>query len=148
MCKLCLTLWLTETSIRPYCSRFPRTIWRRHSSVTLEFSWSSSKNFIWMSIRGQQSKPPFTLFAPFHTTDSIDYRRLRDLKYHENWVRLLTCVYECITTRILGQPFNLTCSSDYHRWLEKARHNWLPSLPSYDLLQHTESEMSSSQESK
>ena len=81
------------------------------------------------------------------TQQTIDYRRLRGLKYHENRLRLLTFVYECITTRILGQTFNLTCSSDYHRWLENARHNWLPSLPSYDLSQHTVSEMSSSQES-
>jgi hypothetical protein len=40
-------------------------------------------------------------------------------------------------------------SSDYHtdRWLEQARHNWLRSLPSCNLLQNPESEMSSLQES-
>jgi hypothetical protein len=85
--------------------------------------------------------------SPPSTQQTIDYRRLRGLKYHENRLRLLTCVYECITTRILGQTFNLTCSSDYHRWLEQARHNWLPSLPSCDLSQNSESEMSSLQES-
>ena len=39
--------------------------------------------------------------------------------------------------------FNLTCSSDFHRWSEQARHNWLLSLPSCYLSQNPESEMSS-----
>jgi hypothetical protein len=44
----------------------------------------------------------------------------------------LTCVLEGITTRIIGQTFNLTCSPDYTRWLEHTRHNWLSPLPTYD----------------
>ena len=151
MRKICSTLSTTETSICPYCSQFPRTIWRRHSSVTLEISCQADHQATTWTLFGfplEDNNPThLSHCSPPSTQQTIDYRRLRGLKYHENRLRLLTCIYECITTRILGQTFNLTCSSDYHRWLEKARHNWLPSLPSYDLLQHTESEMSSSQES-
>ena len=39
-----------------------------------------------------------------------------------------------MTTRIIGQTFNLTCSPDYHRWLETTRQNWLPLLPTFDML--------------
>ncbi len=53
--------------------------------------------------------------SPPSTQQENDYRRLRGLKYHENRLRLLTCVYEGVTTRIIGQTFNLTCSPEYHR---------------------------------
>ena len=71
--------------------------------------------------------------SPPSTQQENDYRRLRGLKYHENRLRLLTCVFEGVTTRIIGQTFNLTCSPDYHRWLETTRHNWLPILPQFDV---------------
>jgi len=71
--------------------------------------------------------------SPPSTQQENDYRRLRGLKYHENRLRLLTCVFEGVTTRIIGQTFNLTCSPDYHRWLETTRHNWLPILPPFDV---------------
>ena len=70
--------------------------------------------------------------SPPTTQQENDYRHLRGLKYHENRLRLLTCVFESITTRVIGQTFNLTCSPDYYRWLEHTRHNWLPMLPTYD----------------
>ena len=89
-----------------------------------------------------------TFSSPPSTQQTIDYRRLRGLKYHENRLRLLTCVFECVTTRIIGQTFNLTCSSEYHRWLDNMRHNWLPSLPSYDLSQHPVAQMTSPQDSQ
>jgi hypothetical protein len=73
-------------------------------------------------------------FSPPSTQQENDYRRFRGLKYHENRLRLLTCVFEGVTTRIIGQTFNLTCSPDYHRWLENTRQNWLPLLPTFDLL--------------
>ncbi len=62
-----------------------------------------------------------------------DYRRLGGLKYHENRLRLLTCVFEGVTTRIIGQRFNLICSPDYHRWLKTTLHHWLPILPPFDV---------------
>ena len=71
--------------------------------------------------------------SPPSTQQENDYRRLRGLKYHENRLRLLICVFEGVTTRIIGQTFNLTCSPDYHRWLETTRHNWLPILPAFDV---------------
>jgi hypothetical protein len=64
-----------------------------------------------------------TMSSPPSTQQTIDFRRLRGLKYHENCLRLLTCIFECVTTRIIGQTFNLTCSSEYHRWLHNMRHN-------------------------
>jgi hypothetical protein len=50
--------------------------------------------------------------SPPSTQQENDYRRLRGLKYHENRLRLLTCVFEGVTTRIIGQTFNLTCFPD------------------------------------
>ena len=44
----------------------------------------------------------------------------------------MTCLMEGITTRIIGQTFNLTCSPDYARWLEHTRHNWLSIMPTCD----------------
>jgi hypothetical protein len=58
------------------------------------------------------------------TQQENDYRRLCCLKYHKNRLRLLTCVFEGVTTRIIGQTFNLTCSPDYHRWLETTCHQY------------------------
>ncbi len=48
----------------------------------------------------------------------------------------MTCVYEGVTTRIIGQTFNLTCSPEYHRWLETTSHNWSPLaiVPTFDLV--------------
>jgi hypothetical protein len=56
----------------------------------------------------------------------------------------LFCVFEGVTTRIIGQTFNLTCSPDYKRWLENTRQNWLPLLPTFDLLSQ---DLTSSQDS-
>ena len=82
--------------------------------------------------------------SPPSTQQENDYRRLRGLIYHENRLRLFTCVFEGVTTRIIGQTFNLTCSPDYHRWLETTRHNWLPILPQFDAFSQ---DWSSSQDS-
>ncbi len=44
-------------------------------------------------------------------------------------MRLLTCLFEAVTSRVFGAPFNLTCSPAYHRWLDITRQNRLPILP-------------------
>jgi hypothetical protein len=66
------------------------------------------------------------------TQQSMDYRKLRGLKYHENRLRILTCVFEAAATRVFGSTFHLTCSPAYHGWLNNIRHNWLPLLPTTD----------------
>jgi hypothetical protein len=66
------------------------------------------------------------------TQQDTDYRRLRGLKYHENRLRLLTFIFEAVTSRIYGATFDLTCTREYHRWLNETRHNWLPFLPTTD----------------
>ena len=79
------------------------------------------------------------------TQQDSDYRRLRGLKYHENRLRLLTFIFEAVTSRIYGATFNLTCTPAYHRWLTETRHNWLPFLPVTDpILSETFSQSSSS----
>jgi hypothetical protein len=67
------------------------------------------------------------------TQQENDYIHLHGLKYHKNRLQLLTCVFEGVTTRIIGQTFDLTCSPDYHRCLETAPHNWSPIVPTFDL---------------
>jgi hypothetical protein len=104
---------------------------------TLQFLWNladhEAKNTFGFTLDSpvtdnlSQTSPP-------STQQENDYRRLRGLKYHENRLRLLTCVYEGVTTRIIGQTFNLTCSPEYHRWLETTRHNWSPIVPTFDLV--------------
>ncbi len=51
-------------------------------------------------------------------------------KYHENRLRLLTCLFDAVTSR--GATFDLTCSPVYHRWLDLTRQNWRPILPTTD----------------
>ncbi len=72
--------------------------------------------------------------SPPSTQQENYYRRLRGLKYHENRLRILTYVYKGVTTRIIGQTFNLNCSPEYNRWLETTCHNWSPIVPTFDLV--------------
>ena len=95
---------------------------------TLQFLWNladhQSQTTFGFTINTQIN----TAFSPPNTQQENDYRSLSGLKYHENRLKLLTCVFECITARIIGQAFNLTCSPDYYRWLEHTRDNWLAVL--------------------
>ena len=68
---------------------------------------------------------------------TIDYRRIRGKKYHENRLRLLTCIFEAITERIIGITSVLSNSKVYQQWLAEIRHNWLPMCPNYDLSSQT-----------
>ena len=76
---------------------------------------------------------PTEMEASLSTQQESDYRKIRGLKYHENRLRILTCIFEGITTRIFGSTFNLTCSPAYHRWLDQTRQNWLPLLPTTEM---------------
>ena len=62
------------------------------------------------------------------TQQAANYR-----KYNENHQRILTCIFEGITTRIYGITFNLTCSPQYIKWFEQLRHNWSPIIPKFDM---------------
>ena len=48
---------------------------------------------------------------------AIDYRRVREKKYHENSLRLLTCIFEAINERILGGFRVFSNSNVYQQWL-------------------------------
>ena len=54
---------------------------------------------------------------------AANYRKLRGQKYNENHQRILTCIFEGITTRLYGITFNLTCSPQNTKWFEELRHN-------------------------
>lgn len=80
---------------------------------------------------------------------SEDYRRQRGRKYHENRLRMLTCIYEAVTERIFGTTFGLSNSAHYRQWLRQTRHNWQPTIPVFDLSsQSTESDSSSQAETR
>ena len=64
---------------------------------------------------------------------SIDSQRQRGRKYHDNRLRLLTCIFEAVTERIFGATFHLSNSKHYRDWLKQTRHNWQTSIPAYDL---------------
>ncbi len=103
---------------------------------TLQFLWNLADYQAQNTFGFTIDAPPNIASAqcsPPSTQQEKDYSRLRGLKYHENCLRLLTCVFEGVTTRIIGQTFNLTCSPDYHTWLETTRHNWLPILTQFDV---------------
>mmetsp|Transcript_52383 Transcript_52383/g.109281 ORF Transcript_52383/g.109281 Transcript_52383/m.109281 type:complete len:515 (-) Transcript_52383:93-1637(-) len=61
-----------------------------------------------------------------------DYRKIRGQKYHEIRLRILTCLFESVATRVFGKTFDLTCSANYYRWLNQKRHDWIPFLPNND----------------
>ena len=67
------------------------------------------------------------------TRQAANYRKLRDQKYNENRLRILTCIFEGITTRIYGTTFNLICSQQYTKWFEQLRHKWSPIIPKFDM---------------
>ena len=104
---------------------------------TLQFLWNladhQAQNTFGFTIDSPVNDT-LSQLSPPSTQQENDYRRLRGLKYHKNRLRLLTCVFEGVTTRIIGQTFNLTCSPDYHRWLETTRQNWLIGYHVYPLL--------------
>ncbi len=54
----------------------------------------------------------FSIDTAMHlaTEQEMDYRKLRGLKYQENRLRLLTCLFEAVASRVFGATFNLTCS--------------------------------------
>ena len=60
-----------------------------------------------------------TFSSPPSTQQTIDYRCLRGLKYHENRRRLLTCVFECVTTRIIGHLQHVLQNINQFRLIEK-----------------------------
>ena len=63
------------------------------------------------------------------TQQAANYSKLQGQKYNETSQRILTCIFEGITTRLYGITFNLTCSPQYTKWFEQLRHNWSPLLP-------------------
>ena len=81
---------------------------------------------------GSHAHDNFTM-AKEDSQINIDYRRIRGRKYHEHRLRILTCVFEAITERILGMTYDLSNTESYRQWVNMHRHNWQPEIPSYDL---------------
>jgi hypothetical protein len=80
-----------------------------------------------------QQVPHLKALPPSTQKEKCSQMSSGPLKYNDNSLRLLTCVFGGVTTRIIGQTFNLTFSPEYYRWLENTCHNWLPMPPIYDL---------------
>ena len=57
-----------------------------------------------------------------------DYRKIRGRKYHEIRLRILTCLFEAVATRVIGKTFDLNCSPNYYRWMNQNHHDWVPLL--------------------
>ena len=45
----------------------------------------------------------------------------------------LTCIFEGITTCIVGNTFNLNCSPQYNKLFEQRRHKWSPIIPKFHI---------------
>jgi len=99
---------------------------------TLQLLWNLADNHAQIATGFSHNISHSHSTSPPSTQQDTDNQRLRGLKYHDNRLRLMTCVMEGITTLIIGHTFNLTCSPDYARWMEHTRHNWLSILPTYD----------------
>ena len=56
-------------------------------------------------------------------------QRHRGRKYHDNRLRLLTCIFEAVTERIFSATFHFSNSKHYRDRLKQTRHNWQTSLP-------------------
>ena len=52
----------------------------------------------------------------FTSQQAIDYQRVRGKKFHRNRLRLLTCIFEAITERLLGVTNTLHNSNTYKQW--------------------------------
>ncbi len=68
----------------------------------LQFLWSLADQHTQLNL-GFSIETAHNLY----TQQDCDYRRLRGLKYHENRLRLLTFIFEAVTSRIYGGNFQL-----------------------------------------
>lgn len=112
----------------------------------LQFLWILADHDTKTKLHPEIEEPPHTCpqLDRGKFSYSEDYRRQRGRKFHENRLRMLTCIYEAVTERIFGITFDLSTSAQYRSWLQQTRHNWQISIPEYDLSsQPTESVTSS-----
>ncbi len=86
--------------------------WLQTVSHSTPWSVWSSLQFLWnLASHYAQLTCGFNLETAVNTSDepAMDYSKLQGLKYHEKHLRLLTYLYEGVTTRVLGATFDLTC---------------------------------------
>ena len=98
----------------------------------LQFLWNLADHYA-QTMFGFSLDENTTQSSTPSTQQAANYRKLRGQKYNENRQRILTCIFEGITTRLYGITFNLTCSPQYTKWFEQLRHNWSPIIPKFDL---------------
>ena len=107
----------TLGQLGPDCLQFPWILADKDAQTQLHPDLESLPNAI---ITQGNNNSPY----------SIDSQRQRGRKYHDNRLRLLTCLFEAV---IFGATFHLSNSKHYIDSLEQARHNWQTSIPAYDL---------------
>ena len=101
----------------------------------LQFLWILADNDAQIQLHPDLESLPndITTQGNNNSPYSIDSQRQRGRKYHDNRLRLLTCIFEAVTERIFGATFHLSNSKHYRDWLKQTRHNWQTSIPAYDL---------------
>ena len=101
----------------------------------LQFLWILADNDSQTQLHQDLASLPTDIPTSGNNTSaySNDSQRHRGRKYHDNRLRLLTCIFEAVTERIFGTTFHLSNSKHYRDWLKQTRHNWQASIPTYDL---------------
>jgi hypothetical protein len=101
----------------------------------LQFLWILADNDAQTQLHPDHDSLPndITTQGNNNSPYSIDSQRQRGRKYHDNRLRLLTCIFETVTERIFGATFHLSNSKHYRDWLKQTRHNWQTSIPAYNL---------------
>ena len=120
-------------SFCPDAHKLFRTMWTWASTILMEPCWPLCTNNV-LIFCGWKYSSVFTDSSAPSTQEAANYRKLRGPKYNENCQRILTCIFEGITTLIYGITFNLTCSPQwqYPKWFEQHRHSWSPIIPKFN----------------
>ena len=98
----------------------------------LQFLWNLADHYA-QTMFGFSLDENTTQSSTQSTQQAANYSKLWGQKYNENSQRILTCIFEGITTRLYGITFHLTCSPQYTKWFEQLQHNWSPVIPKFDM---------------
>ena len=99
----------------------------------LQFLWNLADHYAQTMFAGFSLDENTSQSSAQSTQHAANCRKLRGQKYNENQQRILTYIFEGITTCINGITFNSTYSPQYTKWFEQLRHNWSPIIPKLDM---------------
>ena len=100
------------------------------STILMEPCWPQCTNYVRI-FSGWKYSSVFTDSSAPSTQQAANCRKLLGQKYTENRRRILTCIFEGITT--LWNYSQLDLFPTFTKCFEQLRHNWSPIFPKFDM---------------